>query len=189
MSISFECKACGADFDLEFSEIVESPDVIKCDNCGSAPPGHRNHQFSTALEDFLSAIVAIRNKVSFEIELDSDNLPAPYGSVGEGDDQGGLDGGLAFGQQDNSPRELNEDSEDEEDEMDGMSEVDEDEEEEEKGNGNLGFSAFGDDDDDDDDFDDDDEFDDDDFGELDDFDELDDYDELEDDDDDDDEDF
>ena len=178
MSINFQCKACDADFELEFSEIIESPDSIKCENCGSAPPGHRNHQFSTALEDFLTAVVAIRNKVTFELEIDSDNLPEPYGSVETGDDEGGLDGGLEFGERDESGRD-GDDEEDEEDEMDGMSEVDEDDEEEEMKQDSLGFDTFG----DDDDFDDDDDDFDDDFGELDDFDGLDDFDELDDDDD------
>ena len=57
-------------------------------------------------------MVAIRNKVTFELEIDSDNLPEPYGSVETGDDEGGLDGGLEFGERDESGR----DGDDEEDE-------------------------------------------------------------------------
>ena len=89
MSITFECMACGADYDLEIPAIIERPNSLKCPNCGAHPPAHRSHALATALEDLLAAMAAVRKKIRFEIELETDELPPPYGPLEE--EETGLD--------------------------------------------------------------------------------------------------
>ncbi len=79
MSISFQCTSCDADFDLEIPRIIDRPTALKCPNCNARPPAHRAHALGTAIEDLLSAMAAIRTKVRFEIALDTEELPPPYG--------------------------------------------------------------------------------------------------------------
>jgi hypothetical protein len=81
MSISFQCTSCDADFELEIPRIIDRPTALKCPNCNARPPAHRAHALGTAIEDLLSAMSAIRTKVRFEIALDTEELPPPYGPV------------------------------------------------------------------------------------------------------------
>ena len=87
-TINFQCAACDGDFDIEMLHLLERPGALKCPHCGNRPQTHRAQQFAQALEDVLTAMAALRPKVRFELQLDSDALPPPYG----GDDE--TDGGL-----------------------------------------------------------------------------------------------
>lgn len=89
MSITFECMACGADYDHEIPAIVERPSVLKCPNCSAHPPAHRAHALATALEDLMAAMAAVRKKIRFEVALETDELPPPYGPAEE--EETGLD--------------------------------------------------------------------------------------------------
>lgn len=147
VNISFECQACEADFEIEIPKLVESPESLKCPNCDAHPPAHRSHAFATALEDLLAAIAGVRRKVRFELALNSQELPPPYGALEEGES------GLDFEDED----ERDDEDLDDEDE-------DEDEDDDDLSYDDLEDDDLDDDDDDDEDFDDDDDddFDDDD---------------------------
>jgi hypothetical protein len=121
MAISFQCTACDADFELEIPRIIERPTALKCPNCNARPPAHRCHALGTAVEDLLSAMAAIRTKVRFEISLDTEELPPPYGPA-EASAEGGLTGAG-----DDLAVDDDEDA-DEDEEGDEESEGDEDEE-------------------------------------------------------------
>ncbi len=153
MEITFHCASCGADYELDVPKIIERPESIVCSNCGARPPGHRSNAFASALEDLCGAMADIRDKVGFEISLNTDELPAPWGKAVE-EDAGGLDGGLEFAGARASSFDDDEEEEDEDD-LDGF------QEEEDEDDDGLGGDDLDDDDEDDDDFDDDD-FDDDD---------------------------
>jgi len=143
MTISFQCVACEADFEIDIPEVVEHPEQIKCANCGAHPAAHRSHALATALEDLLAAMAGIRKKVRFDLNLATDELPEPYGKVTEAEAVGGLD--LEDEDEEEEDEEGDEDEDEDEDEDDDLDEdLDEDED-------------FDDDDDDDEDFDDEDD--------------------------------
>lgn len=87
-TINFQCSSCDGDFDIDVLHLLERPGAIKCPHCGSRPQAHRAQQFAQALEDMFTAMAALRPKVRFELQLDSDALPPPYG--GDDGDGGGL---------------------------------------------------------------------------------------------------
>ena len=133
-SITFQCVSCGADFELEMTAIIEKSKTIKCPNCDAKPAAGRVHSFALALEELISCMAGLRTKVRFEVELDTDDLPPPYGPAD--DDEGGL---TSFDDEDLSGEEdLDEDedeeSEDDEDEdyYDDYDEDEDDDEEEEE---------------------------------------------------------
>lgn len=110
-TINFQCAACDGDFEIDMLHLLERPGAIKCPHCGNRPQAARAQQFAQALEDVLTAMAALRPKVRFELQLDSDALPPPYG----GEDE--ADGGLGR---------LDDDDDDEgadEDEEDGLGEL------------------------------------------------------------------
>lgn len=90
-SITFQCKACGADYDLGLTHFLERPNALKCPNCGARPNSNRCHSLAQALDDLLSAMAAVQNKVSFEVNFDNTELPPPYGSSEEDDVPGLVD--------------------------------------------------------------------------------------------------
>ncbi len=127
-TINFQCAACDGDFDIELLHMLERPGALKCPHCGNRPQAHRAQQLAQALEDLLTAMAALRPKVKFELQLETDTLPAPYG--GNDGSEPGL-GGLDDDDDDDS-------AEDEEDELsfeddeafdDADGEFDEDEDE------------------------------------------------------------
>jgi DNA-directed RNA polymerase subunit RPC12/RpoP len=120
-TINFQCASCDGDFDIDVIHLLERPGALKCPHCGNRPQAHRAQQFAQALEDVLTAMAALRPKARFELQLDTDALPPPYGADEE------EDGGLGR---------LDDEDEDEEDGDDALGELsfddddlDEDEEE------------------------------------------------------------
>lgn len=133
-TITFQCVNCGADYELEIPAIIDKSKAVKCPNCDSKPAAGRVHSFALALEELIGCMAALRTKVRFELGLDTDILPPPYGAVDESEE-----GGLA------GPDDEDEESDDEDFDEDDDADEDLDEEDDD----------FYDDDDFDDDDDDD----------------------------------
>jgi hypothetical protein len=90
-TISFQCLACDADFEVGITSLLERPVALKCPHCNARPPAHRCHALAQALDDLLSAMAAIRSKVHFELSLDTEELPPPYGAgAGAASSEGSL---------------------------------------------------------------------------------------------------
>lgn len=87
-SITFQCQSCEADFEVGIEHLLERPNAIKCSNCGSKPTASRNRAFAQSLEELLSAMAALRGKVAFELTLNTEELPPPFGSSDEEADAG-----------------------------------------------------------------------------------------------------
>jgi len=131
-SITFQCVSCGADFELEMTSIIEKSKTIKCPNCDAKPAAGRVHSFALALEELISCMAGLRTKVRFEVGLDTDDLPPPYGPAD--DEEGGLtsfDGDEDLSGDEDLDDDDDEESEDEEDE-DYYDDYDEDEDEDEE---------------------------------------------------------
>jgi DNA-directed RNA polymerase subunit RPC12/RpoP len=152
MGIRFQCTSCDADFDLEIPRIIDRPTALKCPKCGSKPQAHRCESFGTGLEDLLSAMSALRSKYRFQIKLDTEELPPPYGpAAGENALGGADDDDLAEGMDDEDEEEeaVEERDEDEDEDEDSDEEESEDEDEDEGGGGDDEEDVDYDDDDDD----------------------------------------
>jgi len=87
-TITFQCSSCDGDFDIKIAHLVERPNALKCSHCGTKPSPHRAHAFAQALDDVLSAMAALRARVHFELNLDNDELPPPYGADASTKDDG-----------------------------------------------------------------------------------------------------
>jgi DNA-directed RNA polymerase subunit RPC12/RpoP len=118
-SITFQCVSCGADFEVEMTSIIEKSKTIKCPNCDAKPAAGRVHSFALALEELISCMAGLRTKVRFEVSLDTDDLPPPYGPAE--DEETGL---TAFEDEDLSAVDEDEDDDDDEDAEDGEEDED-----------------------------------------------------------------
>jgi hypothetical protein len=134
-NISFNCQSCEGDFEVNVTHLLERPNALKCPHCGARPPAHRCHALSQSLDDLLSAMAGIKSKVHFELTLDTNALPPPYG---------GKDAGSVLAGDEDEDDVGGDDVDDDDDEKDDDKDADDDDEED-------------DDDDDDDDEDDDEE--------------------------------
>lgn len=126
-NISFQCMSCEGDFEVNITHLLERPNAIKCSHCGARPPAHRCHALAQSLDDLLSAMAGIRSKVHFELTLDTDELPAPYGTKDAGSSVADDEDDEVAGDEE---LEEDEDEDDEEDEDDDEEDDDEEDEEE-----------------------------------------------------------
>ena len=115
-TITFQCVSCEADFDVNVTQLLERPTAIKCSHCGSRPSANRCHSFAQALDDMLTSIASLRSKVQFELNLDSEDLPPPYGPSEEETAAAGL--GLVSSDSDEDEDEDDDDFEEEDDDDD-----------------------------------------------------------------------
>lgn len=122
-TITFQCTSCDADYELEIPQLLEKTQKIKCPNCGTAPTAGRSHAFLLALEELLSCMAGMRSKVHFELNLDTEELPPPFGVTEDAEG-----GGLTSFEDDEDEDFEDEDFEEEEDELDGFQEEDFEEE-------------------------------------------------------------
>jgi DNA-directed RNA polymerase subunit RPC12/RpoP len=120
-SINFECAECNGDFEIDIVRIIERPGSLKCTHCSGRPTAAQSQAFAQALEDVLSAMASLRGKLQFELHVDSEELPPPYG-VSEQEAAGGLSD---FDDDDFSGDVASDDEDDDEDdELEGFSEED-----------------------------------------------------------------
>ncbi len=112
-SISFQCMSCDGEFEVGITHLLERPNALKCTQCGARPPAHRCHALAQALDDLLSAMSAVRSKLHFELALDTDELPPPYGPA-----EGASEGSLTSGEDDDEGEDGDEDEDDEEEDED-----------------------------------------------------------------------
>lgn len=129
-TITFQCMSCEADFDVNVTQLLERPTAIKCSHCGARPTSNRCHSFAQALDDLLTAMSALRSKVQFELNLDNDDLPPPYGPT-EGDAASGALGLVRSGDEEDEDEDEDADEDEDEDDEDFEDEEDEDFEDEE----------------------------------------------------------
>jgi DNA-directed RNA polymerase subunit RPC12/RpoP len=132
-SITFQCVACGGDFEIDIAGIIDKTKTVKCPNCDAKPAAGRVHSFALALEELISCMAGLRTKVRFEITLDTDDLPPPYGPAEDASE--GLssfdDDDLSDDDGDDDDEEAEEDGDDYDDDDDDDDYDDDDEEEEE----------------------------------------------------------
>jgi len=78
MTIDFECVNCGADFELDFIDLMEEPGKLKCPNCDAKADAHTVEDLVSALDDVMATMALLRRKFNFSITVETDDLPAPY---------------------------------------------------------------------------------------------------------------
>ena len=117
-NIAFECMACNGDFEVNVTHFLERPNSLKCSHCGARPSSNRCHALAQALDDLFGAMAAVRNKIHFELNVDNDALPAPYGGADDAD--------VGLGALDEEEGEELEEEEDDDDEDDDDDAFDDD---------------------------------------------------------------
>ena len=85
MTIDFECSACGADFELDISTLMEDPTRLQCPNCDVKSDPRVVEDLMGALDDVMYNMSHLRRKFNFSITIETDDLPPPY-SADAGDD-------------------------------------------------------------------------------------------------------
>lgn len=80
-SITFQCNACEGDFELEIARLIEKPGLLRCGHCGVKASNHRAETLATSLEDLITVMAALRAKFRFDVDLETDELPPPYGPI------------------------------------------------------------------------------------------------------------
>ena len=134
-NIAFECMACNGDFEVNVTHFLERPNSLKCSHCGARPSSNRCHALAQALDDLLGAMAAVRNKIHFELNIDNDALPAPYGGSDDSDvGLGNLDEDEEEGEdldEDEDEDEEDDDFDDDDDAFDDDEALDDDDEEDE----------------------------------------------------------
>lgn len=83
MTIEFECINCGADFELDFTDLLDKPEKLKCPNCDIKADIHAVEDMMGALDDVCANVKQIRKKFRVTFTLESDDLPPPYGPADE----------------------------------------------------------------------------------------------------------
>lgn len=118
-TIAFECTSCNGDFEVSVTHFLERPNSLKCSHCNARPSSNRCHALAQALDDLFAAMGAVRNKVRFEINVDNDVLPPPYGMT----EQEGAAGSLgALGEDDEE--DFDDDEDDDDDDVDDFEDDD-----------------------------------------------------------------
>ncbi len=112
-SITFQCQSCGTEFEVGIEHLLERPNALKCSNCGAKPTASRNRAFAQSLEELLSAMAALRSKVAFELRLNTEELPPPFGTSGDE-----AEGGLAAADDDLGDEDVGFDDDDDDDDFD-----------------------------------------------------------------------
>jgi DNA-directed RNA polymerase subunit RPC12/RpoP len=74
MSVSFECVQCEAEFELEVSDILREPSLVKCPNCGKkANPKIVENAF-LAFDEFLEQVGRLSKKFRVAVSLEPDEI-------------------------------------------------------------------------------------------------------------------
>ena len=94
-SLSAQCLSCGEEFEIGIGSFLERPGSLKCPACGARPTTNRSQVLANGLEDLLSGLSGLATKFKFDLQLESDQLPPPWGGTPErqlvedrGDDEG-----------------------------------------------------------------------------------------------------
>lgn len=132
-SIAFECMSCNGDFEVNVTHFLERPNSLKCSHCNARPSSNRCHALAQALDDLFAAMGAVRNKVRFELNVDNDALPAPYGMTEEEGAAGSLG---ALGDDDDDDDFDDDDDDDDDDDFDDDFDFDDDDDDDDN---NPGF--------------------------------------------------
>jgi hypothetical protein len=81
MTLDFTCKACDASFELELSDLLEES-RLECPNCEARAPKSSVDGLTGAFDDLFVQLAALRRKFDVVLEVDSEDLPAPYDREG-----------------------------------------------------------------------------------------------------------
>ncbi len=120
--IAFECMSCNGDFEVNVTHFLERPNSLKCSHCEERPSSARCHSLAQALDDLFAAMGAVRTKVRFELTIDNDALPPPYGMTEEEEAQGSL--GALGDDDDDDDDDFDDDDDDLDDDFDDDDDID-----------------------------------------------------------------
>jgi hypothetical protein len=77
MTLDLTCQACDTSFELDVSDLLEEPRV-QCPGCDARLPRATAEALSGVLDELLGQVSGIRAKFQLVLEVESEDLPAPY---------------------------------------------------------------------------------------------------------------
>ncbi len=87
MTVDFSCEKCEASFEIDAAELMDGGEKLKCPNCSTKAPQALVDDFSNALGELCKGIAALRKKFGVSLALETDDLPAPFDSEQEEDEE------------------------------------------------------------------------------------------------------
>ncbi|MFA6032377.1 MAG: hypothetical protein WC889_05710 [Myxococcota bacterium] len=78
MTIDFECVNCGEDFEIDAAVLIEDPTKLQCPSCDVKADQRTVEDLMSALDDVMASMAHLRKKFQFAINIETDDLPAPY---------------------------------------------------------------------------------------------------------------
>ncbi len=74
MNISFECVQCEADFELEMTDLLRDPTLVKCPNCGVKGDASTVENTMSILEDLMAQLARLGRRFRVGLCIEPDEL-------------------------------------------------------------------------------------------------------------------
>ena len=74
MTFDFECVRCDYNFELDYIFLSDDPSGLLCPNCGSTADINQVEDLLAAIDDLTSAMLALRRKFSFAVQLETEDI-------------------------------------------------------------------------------------------------------------------
>ena len=78
MQIDFQCVKCEESFSLDYSDLSNDAELLRCPSCGARAPSEQVEAMVTGLEELCATIAPLRRKFTAVVEVNSEDLPPPY---------------------------------------------------------------------------------------------------------------
>ncbi len=86
MVLSIECQQCGADLELELSDLMTEPTLMTCPNCNVKADPDVVEALATALDEATALVGRLSRRFSIEFTLDPDELEVDDDEVFDDED-------------------------------------------------------------------------------------------------------
>jgi hypothetical protein len=78
MQIDFQCVKCEESFSLDYSDLSNDAELLRCPSCGARAPSEQVESVIEGLEELCAAIAPLRRKFTAVVEINSEDMPPPF---------------------------------------------------------------------------------------------------------------
>ena len=86
MVLSLECQQCGADLELELSDLVTDPTLMSCPNCNVKADPDVVEALASSLDEAVSLAGRLSRRFAIEFTMDPDDLEVGEDEVFDDED-------------------------------------------------------------------------------------------------------